>query len=164
MSEISTMQQTFQRALSAATTSEAAFDALCTLAQNLVGAKLFTIMTVDMKAGLACRAYTNEPESYPTSGTKPIERNDWFEIVHDRHECFVANSLAEIAEVFPDHAVIGALGCGSVMNLPILLGGQLVATVNILHEEGHYTPERVALAIAELGLPTLASLAVSRVI
>jgi hypothetical protein len=61
MSKLSLEKQTFQRALSAATTSEAAFEALCALAQASVGAKLFTIMTVDMSAGLACRAYTNEP-------------------------------------------------------------------------------------------------------
>ena len=63
--------------------------------------RLFTIMTVDMKAMLARRAYTSDPKNYPCSGTKPVEMNRWFEIVHSRREMFVANTLAEIARSFP---------------------------------------------------------------
>jgi hypothetical protein len=63
--------------------------------------------------------------------------NSWFEVVHLRREMFVANTLAEIAQVFPDHQLIGSLGCGSVVNLPIVLGDQLVATMNILNREHH---------------------------
>ena len=102
-------------------------------------------MTVDMRKMLARRAYTSDPANYPCSGTKPVEMNSWFEVVHPRREMFVANTLAEIAQVFPDHALIGSLGCGSVVNLPIVLGGELVATMNILDREHHYTPERVSV-------------------
>lgn len=137
--------ETFEDALAVARTRTEAFDALCDLTQAVVGAKLFTIMTVDMEAGLARRAYTNDPENYPTSGTKQVEMNSWFEVVHGRHETFVANTLAEIDAVFPDADLIGRLGCGSVVNLPIIEGGQLIATMNILHEEHYYTPARVAL-------------------
>ena len=152
----------FAAALSRATTEAAAFDALCTLTRATVGAKLFTIMTVDMGAMLARRAYTDDPVHDPTSGTKPIERNAWFDIVHGRRKTFVANTLADIARVFPDAELIGRLGCGSVVNLPVVLGGELVATVNILEAEGHYTPDRVELIHAALALPALATLAVVR--
>lgn len=40
----------FTDALAAATTAEAAYDALCVLTKATVGAKLFTVMTVDMTA------------------------------------------------------------------------------------------------------------------
>ncbi|SDL52905.1 GAF domain-containing protein [Aliiruegeria lutimaris] len=162
MTDTSSHLETFRSALAAATKPEAAFDALCALVQATVGAKLFTIMSVDMAAGLARRNYTNDPVSYPTSGTKPIQHNSWFEIVHGRGECFVANTLVEIADVFPDHAVIGGLGCGSVVNLPIVLGGSLVATMNILHEEHHYTDARVDAVRDDLALPCMATLAVAR--
>jgi hypothetical protein len=152
----------FTRALSAARDPGAAYDALHRLTDTLFGARLFTVMTVDMDAMLARRAYTSDPESYPTSGTKPVEMNAWFEVVHGRHECFVANTLAEIAEVFPDHALIGSLGCGSVVNLPVILRGDLVATVNALHEEGHYAPDRVASMHRDLTLPALAAVLVER--
>ena len=156
--------QDFTRAVAAAREPGAAYDALHRLTAALVGAELFTVMTVDMGAMLARRAYTSDPEAYPTSGTKPVEMNAWFEVVHGRHECFVANTLAEIAEVFPDHELIGSLGCGSVVNLPVILRGELVATVNALHEEGHYGPERVARIRRDLTLPALTALLVERTI
>jgi hypothetical protein len=152
----------FERALSEALTDTQAFDALCSLTKETVGAKLFTVMTADMQAMLARRAYTDDPVNYPTSGTKPIEMDSWFEQVHGRHESFVANTLADIDVVFPDAELIGALGCGSVVNLPIILSGEMVATINILHEEGYYTPQRVAQVHAILGLPAMAAMAVAR--
>lgn len=151
----------FQVALSDATTATQAYDALCALTRATVGAKLFTVMTADMQAMLARRAYTDDPVNYPTSGTKPITIDRWFEQVHGRHESFVANRLDDIATVFPDADLIGRLGCGSVVNLPVILGGDMVATINILHEEGYYTPERVALIHDVLALPATATLAIA---
>ena len=148
----------FDRALGAATRPDAALDALHALTRATVGVRLFTIMTVDMRQMLARRAYTSDPENYPCSGTKPVEMNSWFEVVHTRREMFVANTLAEIAEVFPDHALIGSLGCGSVVNLPVELGGRLAATMNILDREHHYTPARTAVLRTELALPAKAAL------
>jgi hypothetical protein len=151
----------FTQSLSQAATAERAYDALSALFQEVVGFKLFTVMTVDMEALLARRAYTNRPNAYPTSGTKPITFDRWFEQVHTRHETFVANTLADIATVFGDYELIGELGCGSVVNLPVLIKGELVATINILHEEQFYTPEQVARTEGLL-LPSLAALAVAR--
>lgn len=153
----------FTRALSEARTESQAFDALCDLTKQTVGAKLFTVMTADMQAMLARRAYTDDPLNYPTSGTKPIEMDRWFERVHTRHETFVANTLAEIDTVFPDAELIGKLDCGSVVNLPVILRGEMVATVNMLHEEGYYTPERVAAVQTILTLPAMAAMAVAEV-
>lgn len=152
----------FEQALAQATTETEAYDALCTLTKASVGAKLFTVMTTDMQAMLARRAYTDDAAHYPTSGTKPIVMNRWFEQVHVARQTFVSNTLADIDTVFPDAELIGQLGCGSVVNLPIILGGQLIATMNILHEEGYYTPERVAQVHEILLLPAMAAAAVAR--
>ncbi len=143
----------FIDAVSQARESKASWKALEDLAAAVVGARLFTVMTVDMAAGLARRAYSNFPVDYPVSGTKPIHRDAWFDIVHGERRSFVANTIEAIAEVFPDHALIASLGCGSVINLPVVLEGDLVATINLLDVTGHYTPERVALAEAELAIP-----------
>lgn len=148
----------FNDALSAATTADAAQAALHKLADTLIGAKLFTVMTVDMATELASRSYTSDPKNYPTSGTKPITRNSWFNQVHDGHEMFVANTLADIADVFPDHELIGSLGCGAVINLPVIHKGELIATANMLDAAHHYTPERQKIAADQLTLPALATL------
>ena len=148
-------ESTFVSAISAATDSRACWTALAELADALVGARLFTVTVVDMAAGLVRRAYSNQPENYPTSGTKPLHGNtgDWFQTVFERRQTFVANTINDIAKVFPDHELIASLGCGSVVNLPVVLANQLVATVNLLDETGHYTPARVAAVETQLAIP-----------
>ena len=46
-----------------------------------------------------------------------------------------------------------ALGCGSVVNLPVVLGDELAAIINLLNAEHFYTPERVAALESQLALP-----------
>jgi len=112
-------------------------------------------LSFDVRAGLVRRAYSSRPVEYPSSGTKPLRGNtgDWFETVFTRREVFVANTIGEIAKVFPDHELIGSMGLGSVVNLPIVLEGELVATINLLDAAGHYTPEKVEAARSGLAIP-----------
>lgn len=63
-----------------------------------------------------------------------------------RHETFVANTIDAIAEVFFDHALIRSLGCESAINIPVVVAGTVLGTINCLHTAGHYTAERVARA------------------
>jgi hypothetical protein len=143
----------FNHTISAAGQSNDVWSALCQLSSDIVGHKLFTVMAVDLANGAACRAYSSHPADYPVSGTKPIRFDSWFEIVHKQHRSFVANTIADIAKVFPDHEKIWSLGCGSVVNLPVVIGGQLAATVNMLHEEHYYNPVRVELIERHLTVP-----------
>ncbi len=143
----------FVDAVSQARESRTSWRALEDLARAAVGHRLFTVMSVDMIAGLARRTYSSHPTEYPVSGTKPINRDSWFDIVHRERRSFVANTIEDIAAVFSDHALIASLGCGSVINLPIVLEGDLVATINLLDVAGHYTPERVGWAEDRLPIP-----------
>lgn len=157
-------QAIFGREISAAHTADAAWTALRRLSAGVAGHRLFTVMTVDLAAGLAQRAFTSHPEEYPVSGTKPIQRNAWFDIVHGERRSFIANTIEDIAQVFPDHELIASLGCGSVLNLPVVLQGELAGTVNLLHEPHWYTPERVARAEAELVIPARLCFALAQLI
>ena len=130
----------------------AAFDALCALARDVVGVKLFTLMTHDARNGVASRIYSNMPEAYPVSGTKPANETDWSRQVIGEKRTFVANDIDGIAAVFSDHELIRSLGCESVINVPVVVGGTVLGTINCLHEAGHYTPDRVTAAEA-LKLP-----------
>ena len=152
----------FDRAIANESGPDAPWIALETLTRKVVGAKLFTVMTVDMKNEVARRAYTSDPTSYPASGTKPIRYVSWFDIVHKERRIFVANTIEDIAKVFPDHELINSLGCQSVVNIPVEVGGELLGTVNCLDVAHHYTPERVA-ASELLKMPArLAFLAAAR--
>jgi GAF domain-containing protein len=131
---------------------QAAFAALCDLTRDLVGVKLFTVMTHDGRKGVASRIYSNMPEAYPVSGTKPANQTDWSRQVIDNKQIFVANDIDGIAAVFSDHELIKSLGCESVINVPIVVAGEVLGTINCLHEAGFYTSEKVEAAEA-LKLP-----------
>lgn len=122
------------------------------LVDATIGVRLFTLLEVDRTGGVARRSHSNMPDAYPTSGEKSFEPNDWTAAVLDRHETFVANTIDEIAAVFPDHDLIRSLGCESCINIPVVIAGQVVGTLNCLAEAGHYTPDRVA-ASERLKLP-----------
>ena len=145
----------FVAAISSARTADAAWKALEDLSGAVVGHRLFTVMTTDVKAGLVRRAYSSRPKQYPTSGTKPLRGNtgDWFETVFNQRRTFVANTIEDIAKVFPDHELIGSMGLGSVVNYPVVLEGELVSAINLLDVAGHYAPERVAAVEASLAIP-----------
>jgi hypothetical protein len=119
------------------------FSALQDMVQADVGAIIFSCSTFDLAAGQSRRVFTNMPEVYPVSGLKEITPNDWTRRVLDGRKTFVANSLDEIRQVFPDHVLIGSLGCGSVINMPVFLSGSFMGTVNVLHEADYYSPARV---------------------
>lgn len=125
---------------------DATFKALERLVNDTVGVTLFTLMEIDHVKGVARRNYTNMPNEYPVSGEKLMEHNRWSEQVEGRHEIFVANTIEEIAEVFPDANLIASLGCGACMNVPIVVAGRVLGTLNCLNVKGHFTPVRIAAA------------------
>lgn len=131
---------------------EAAYAALEALAKQLLGVKLFTIMTADPTVKLSERIYSNMPDVYPVSGIKSYNETAWSEITLNRKEIFVANTIEAIAEVFDDHEMIHSLGCQSVINVPITVDGTVIGLVNCLHDRGHYTEDRI-LAAEALKLP-----------
>lgn len=142
----------FTRAIAEVAGPGAAFDALRELTEKAVGVKLFTVTVQDRRNGMSTRVYSNMPDAYPVSGTKPADETDWSRQVLVEKRTFVANDIGSIAEVFPDHALIRSLGCESVINVPVVIAGEVRATINCLHEAGFYTEERVEASEA-LKLP-----------
>lgn len=151
------------RALAAAEGQPAAaLTALGRLAEDTTGARLVTLMTIDPDDGTAERIYTNMPGPYPVSGRKPMNRTHWSDIVIGRHETFVANDIEGIAAVFPDHPLILSLGCESVMNLPVVVNGRVMGTINCLDGPGYWTPARL-IAAEGLRLPAAAAFLLHRI-
>lgn len=134
----------FDRAIATMADPDAAWQALRVLSETLIGARLFTVLTVDWAHERAGRVFTSHPEAYPVAGTKPIRYDAWFDVVHKQRQAYVANTIEEMKPHFPDHETIAWLGCGSVVNLPVEVAGEMIATINLLHEEHFYTPERLA--------------------
>ena len=107
------------------------------------GGRLFTVTVLDRAAGLARRVYSSHPDAYPVSGTKPMAQGAWTTQVVERGEMFVANTVAEFAIYFADHALIESLGCGSALNIPVKMG-TVIGTVNILDEAHYFSTPKIA--------------------
>lgn len=115
-----------------------------------LGTRLFTVTVQDEAAGLARRAYSSMPNEYPVSGTKRLTLDGWYDQCIGARKTFVANTTPEFARYFFDHALITSLGLGSCINIPIFTpDGPVLGTVNLLAEEHHFTPEKLA-AYADL--------------
>ena len=140
---------------------EHAYAALGRLAQSHVGARLFTLMAFDTETGEGRRFHSNMPEIYPVSGRKPIPEGPWHEIVIINRQVFVANTIEDIAKVFPDHGVVESLGCGAVINIPVWNNGKLLGTINCLDKAGSYSPALVKAA-EDLRLPALSCFLLER--
>lgn len=109
-----------------------------------LGTILFTVTDLDPVAGVYRRAYTSHPVEYPATGTKPLERDDFYQICIAAKRPFVANTPEEFAVYFTDHALITAMGLGSAVNFPVWdRAGVVRLTVNLLAGAGHFTPDRL---------------------
>jgi GAF domain len=133
----------FRAALAASDQPPPVFVALQAIVRQEVGARLFTLMTFDAPTGLSRRIHSSHPREYPVAGVKPLSVGLWSRTVIEERKTFVANSIETIAEVFPDHELIRSLGCGSVVNLPVVFNGAVIGVANALDAPGFYTLERV---------------------
>lgn len=110
-----------------------------------LGTRLFTVTVMDAANEITHRAYTSHPVEYPVSGTKPVTRDGWYDQCIAARQVFVANTTPEFARYFFDHALITSLGLGSCINIPLFApDGPVLGTVNLLAEEHHFTPQKLA--------------------
>ncbi|WP_225040294.1 GAF domain-containing protein (plasmid) [Rhizobium sp. T1470] len=147
----------FVAALAGNDQPNAAFAALEALTKDVLGVKLFTLTASDTTKNASERIYSNMPEVYPATGTKPYGDALWSDIVLKQRRTFVANTIADIAEVFADHQLIKSLACGSIINVPIVVDNEVIGTINCLNEAGYYSQDRLQAAEA-LSLPAAACL------
>ncbi|MBN9344910.1 MAG: GAF domain-containing protein [Devosia sp.] len=135
--------------------------ALHRLAEATVGVKLFTMTADNPAGGYVRRVYSSDETAYPVLGTKPIVFDDTYRKMTEERFVYVANSIEAMRGDFPDLDFIVSLGCGSAINMPIVAGGEMLGSVNLLHQEGWYTPDRVE-AVKLLVAPAIACFLILR--
>jgi hypothetical protein len=138
----------------------ALFGALDAALGAVLGHRLFTLMRYHADSGDSERVYTTHPRDYPVGGRKPLNPTPWTEQVLRRQQPYLGRTAADVRAVFFDHALIAALGCGSVLNLPVVWDGRTLGTINLLHEEGWYDEgdRAVGLLFAALAIPAYLAL------
>ena len=125
--------------------------------QEQCGVRLVTMTQRETTDGSFLRLYSSMPDAYAASGRKPPNQTPWSAQVIDRHETFVANDYSGIAATMADHEQIRALGCESILNIPIVLRNQVVGTLNCLAGPGHFD-ERTIAACETMRLPVAMAL------
>lgn len=123
----------------------------------VLGHTLFTVLSYDQSVCESTRLYSNRPESYPAGERKRLVSGPWIESVLVRGEAYIGRTPEDLREVFADHELISALGCQSVLNVPIRWRGTTYGSINLLHTKHWYDANAIAVArpFAQLTLPVL---------
>ncbi len=111
--------------------------------KKTIGHKLFTLMVVDRSLRYVERVYSNNKKIYPLLGRKPIPKNNWTKKVIIDKKDFIGKDMKVIKKLFFDHKIISSIGCGSIINIPVINNNIILGTMNILHEEFYYNSRNV---------------------
>ncbi len=135
----------------------ATFRALDAALAESPGHILFTILVHHPAARQSERFYTNRPTEYPVGGRKPVTDSAWMQRVIHGGQPWIGYDADAIRSAFYDHETILALGCESVLNMPVRWRGETLGTLNLLHRAGHYTDAHIphVALLAHLALPAL---------
>ena len=112
------------------------------------GVILFTALQWIPERSSLRRLFTSHPADYPVGGEKTVEISPgWLGPVIEDKKPFLAADLDALREVFADSELIQRLGCGAVINVPVLDGGgNVVGVLAMLDAEGRYTQQSVEAA------------------
>jgi GAF domain-containing protein len=121
----------------------------------VIGHRLFTVLRYHPDSRESERCYTNQPAAYLVGGRKPFTESAWSRQVFAERRPYIGRSAEDLRAVFFDHALIASLGCDSVLNVPVVHGGRVLGTLNLLHEADWYEEADVApgLLFAALAVP-----------
>jgi hypothetical protein len=133
------------------------YRAVETLSAVAIGHRLFTVMRFDAERSEVERVHTSMPSVYPVGGRKKKEATAWADHTLRDMKVFRATQPDQIRAAFDDHATIARLGLGSILNIPLVLAGRCVGTMNLLHDAGWYTAqdEATGLLLGAFLLPVL---------
>jgi len=126
----------------------ALFTALERMTAEVLGHRLFTLMRYHAGPSESERVWSSQPSVYPVGGRKRVADTPWAQRIFREGRPYLGRTPAEIQAVFPDHELIFSLGCGSVLNLPVVYAGRVLGTMNLLREAGGYNEGQIALGLA----------------
>lgn len=126
------------------------FDDACTAARQTVGVRLFTASVIADEGTSMARIYTTHPEVYPVGGKKTLAGDTnpvWLEQVLIGQQPFLGPDKEAVRGFFFDSATIESLGCGAIVNVPVVNAGRTIGSMNFLAPEGSYDQASVDAAV-----------------
>lgn len=103
------------------------------------GVILFTASVIEDAGATLTRVYSSHNDAYPVGMSEPLEADSsWCDrLVRERLPFFVAD-VAAVRRDFYDSDVIESLGCGAVINAPVIHQGRTIGSFNLLDRDGAY--------------------------
>ncbi len=126
------------------------FDDVYASARETVGVRLFTASVIADEGSSMARVYTTHPEVYPVGGKKTLAGDTnpvWLEQVLIGQQPFLGADREAVRDFFFDSATIESLGCGAIVNVPVVSGGRTIGSMNFLAPEGSYEQSCVDAAV-----------------
>lgn len=125
------------------------FNDVYATAQETVGVTLFTASVIADAGTSMARIYTTHPDVYPVGGTKTLAGDTnpvWLEQVLKGQQPFLGADKEAVRAFFFDSATIESLGCGAIINVPVVSNGETIGSMNFLAPEGTYDQKSVDAA------------------
>ncbi|WP_206788904.1 GAF domain-containing protein [Amycolatopsis sp. MtRt-6] len=124
-----------------------------------LGVRLFTVLAWLPERRALRRVHSSHPAEYPVGGEKTVEvAAGWLDRCITARKPYFGPDRAAVREIFTDHELIESLGCGAIINVPVVADGRTLGVLNILDAEGAYDDSsvRVAESLAPLAVAALA--------
>jgi hypothetical protein len=118
--------------------------------RNQIGVILFTVLAFTDEGRSMHRIYSSHPVEYPVGGKKDVKSEvaaDWVAVCVDEQVPYFGRTHRDVERIFTDSDLIESLGCGSIINAPIIRDGVTIGALNILEAEGTYTDAQVDTAL-----------------
>lgn len=120
-------------------------------ARRRLGSILVTVTVLTPDATEISRVATTHPEVYELGGRKyldPVHTSPlWLSQVIDRQRPFLGATRREVRDFFVDWETIEALGCGSIINTPVVYATETIGSINFLGPEGSLDDRSIDTAL-----------------
>ncbi|WP_245233240.1 GAF domain-containing protein [Microbacterium sp. dk485] len=120
-------------------------------ARQRLGTILFTVTVLTPDGGEISRVYSTHPEAYAIGGRKRTDPSQtspiWAEQVIAGQEPFLGADREAVRSFFFDWETIESLGCGAIVNTPVVHEGRTIGSINFLGPEGSLDDDSVAVAL-----------------
>lgn len=105
------------------------------------------------------RIASSNPARFPVGGGEALDREDpWCQRIMGEKQPVLANDSAGLRLYLTEAADIEAAGYGASGSFPIVIGGEVAGTVNVLAPSGYFTAQTVATVTTYLPLAALGCL------
>ena len=112
---------------------------------------LFTVLEVDWVQGLVRRSYSSDELHYPSGGKKELMESEWAKTVIHRQSVFSAHDESAFRSAFADFELLESMGLRFAVNVPIVVNGKTIRTLNLLRSSHAFGQKELTLISAAIG-------------